>query len=418
MARTTWQNVKSRPYPRLRKNISVDVAIVGGGLTGITTAHLLSKEGLRVALFEKDRIGSGVTAYTTAFITQSIDTDLPQLVSMFGDKKAKLVWESGRAAIETIDHIQASEGVECEFVRCSHFTYATREKDLEELGVELNAARSAGFKNIELDSVHSLGFPQVGFLELKDQAKFHPLKFLFGVAKKAKENGILIFEKTEILNIGEKNPFVLKTKKQKISAKNVIVTTYDPFNNPQPVQFKKGMYVSYIYEIAIEKNVLREGMYADLHNPYHYFRIDRGSKHDRMIVGGEDHRSELKIAPEKNFAALRSFVNGVLPNRNYKILRKWPGPILEPIDGLALIGKVAPHHFVATAFSGTGMTYAVISAILFRDLIVGRKNAWKNLYDPKRTPTVYHLWKKRLDYTGEFFGAATKNIFRSKANRK
>jgi hypothetical protein len=91
-------------------------------------------------------------------------------------------------------------------------------------------------------------------------------------------------------------------------------------------------------------------------------------------------------------------------------VKKWSGPILEPVDGLALIGKYAPHQYVATGFSGNGMTYAGISALLMTDLISGKKNPWTKVYDPKRKLTAKQLVKKGIDYTSEFFGGAVKNL--------
>ncbi len=131
-----------------------------------------------------------------------------------------------------------------------------------------------------------------------------------------------------------------------------------------------------------------------------------------MIVGGEDHRKDIKINPEKNYNALLKYVDTVLGNdENYKIKKRWSGEILEPIDGLPLIGKISPHLFVATAFSGNGMTYAPISAGITYDLISGKKNIYAELYSPHRHMSLGQIAGKTIDYAEEFFGGAVKNFF-------
>jgi glycine/D-amino acid oxidase-like deaminating enzyme len=145
-----------------------------------------------------------------------------------------------------------------------------------------------------------------------------------------------------------------------VTAKDVIVSTYAPFNNPRISKYKKGVYNSYVFEIRVPEGIFTEGLYWDAESPYHYFRIDRRGTFDRMILGGEDHRSELPVS-QKKFDALEKY--------------------LEPAGGLPLIGAYKPHQFVATAFSGNGMTYAMVSALIFRDLILGQKNPWIHIFD-------------------------------------
>jgi glycine/D-amino acid oxidase-like deaminating enzyme len=139
------------------------------------------------------------------------------------------------------------------------------------------------------------------------------------------------------------------------------------------------MYKSYVYEVRIPRGLIKEGTYEDCNNPYHYFRVDRQAKYDRMIIGGEDNRKEIAVDDRKNFKALEEYLTELLKGKRYTIVRKWTGPILEPSDGLALIGKFRSVQLIATAFSGNGMTYSGIAA---------------------------------TDYAGEFFGGVAKNVFK------
>ncbi len=418
---TTWRKtVEELDKPSLQNDISCDVAVIGGGITGVTAAYLLSKAGKKVVLIEKREIRGEATAHTTAFLTHVIDTDLHDLVNIFGKETAKGVWDSHAQAINEIEKIIQEEKIDCEFVRCPNYIFAVTQKGNEDLITDTEIANEIGFKvTHHKDNKHP--FKNEGYVRVPDQAKFHPLKYLFALQKIAEDKGALFFEQTcaeEIIQ-QENSSVLVKTESGSISAQHVVIATYDPFNHPKELFAHKGPYVSYIVDIEFPKGVLEEGTYEDTHNPYNYFRIDPQEKYDRMILGGADHREEIKMDPERNFNALRDYFKTMFPDIAYKEVNKWYGPILEPLDGLAYIGRFnekKPNQLVAMGFSGNGMTYSMISAMMFRDMIEGKKNRWEDIYDPRRIPTFKQLWQKGVDYVGEFFGGAAKNIFKSKDN--
>lgn len=249
-------------------------------------------------------------------------------------------------------------------------------------------------------------------LEIPDQAKFHPTKFLFAILAKAEENGAKVFERSEVTDVeGEAGNFLVSTKSGSVTAKHVLIATYKPLTNER-THLKKAMYKSYVIEAEIPREAFPEGIYEDMGNPYHYFRIEAGPEHDRIIVGGEDHKDIFgKTLEKKSFKALGEFLEKLMAGRRYWILGKWSGPILEPSDGLPLIGEIAPGKYVATAFSGNGMTYSMVSALLVKDLVEGKPNPWKKAYDPKRA--LLHpkrLASKAKDYVEEFVNGALKNM--------
>ncbi len=401
----------AKTYPKLNQNIDVDVAIIGGGLAGIDIAYMLNETDLNVAVLEAKTIGSGATSKTTAFLTQIVDTDFTDLTSMFGDAKTKLIWQAHGEAINTIEKIVKKEKIDCNFKRVSNYSFGQTDDDLESLTEEAKEMKRLGFK-VRLHKKNILPFQATGAIEAPNQAKYYVMPFIKAIAAKAQKNGVQIFENTKVTKIsGTKNIKIIANGKT-ITAKKVIIATYDPFGNPRPTKFKKGMYVSYVMNLEIPKGKIQETLYEDMGNPYHYFRIDPDKKFDYMTVGGEDHRREIPMDPKKNFRALESFVKKTFPKMKYKIASKWFGPILEPSDGLPLIGEFEPNKYVVCAFSGNGMTYSMIAALLLRDLIMKKKNPWTRLFDPKRTPTMKQLTKKALDYGEEFFRGAVKNFFK------
>ena len=418
----TWSDaVSKKKYPSIPTNCKAEIAIVGGGLVGILSAYMLLKDGHAVTILEaQPNIGTGVTMYTTAFLTKSIDTSLKDMVAIYGARNARMVWESHQSAIELIASIVKTEKIDCEFKRVSNISYANTSEEFKGLEEEYEVIQKLGF-SASLKKANRPGFKNAGGLELKDQAKFHPIKFLNALTDCVLSMGGNIYTNAEVRKITEtENKVVITTaNKAKVIAEQVIVCTYQPIKSLSTFA-KKGQYQTYVFEASIPKGLIAEGLYEDDANPYHYMRVDTGSgTTDRMIIGGEDHRVEIKMDPEKNFAVLEEYLQSILQGAKYKINRKWFGLILEPTDGLPLIGRSTTRQLVATGFSGNGMTYSAIASTVFRDIISRRKNSWIKLYDPTRLPTLKQLAFKGYDYGEEFIGGAAKNIFHEpKPNKK
>jgi glycine/D-amino acid oxidase-like deaminating enzyme len=412
---TLWVTTAQLPtYPELTKDTKADVAIIGAGLTGILTAYLLAKNGKKVVLLEKNTVAEGATHLTTAFLTQILDTDMQDLISTYGLEKAKDIISAHTTAIDLIEEIRRTEDIECDFKRSSNFIYAYKEDEFGTLLKEYEAINQLGIKaSISGDPLP--GFKNFGYIEVYNQAKFHPLKFIRGLLNVLRQYDVHIYEKTEADTIKESTMAIITKNKKKIHAEWIIATTYEPFGQPLGLYFKKGMYTTYILEAHIPQHIIREGMYEDTYNPYHYFRIDPAPTFDTLIIGGEDHRSDIPVDPEKNFDALEEYLRDMLDDREYSIANRWDGPILEPSDGLAFIGPHKnPHIMYAFGFSGNGMTYAGIAALIFRDLVRGKTNAMHDLYQTARILGPKALITKAMDYGSEFIHGAAKNVFRKK----
>lgn len=411
---TTWQKgfEASKDYPALAEDIHTDVVIIGGGITGITLAYLLAKSGKKVAVLEAGILEkASYTAYTTAFLTYQIDTGLQDLERIWGRMGARDIWRSGSEAIDKIEQIIKEEKIDCEFMRCPEFLYANDKREWKQIEEEAQLGQTLGF-DIDLKGDRAV---------IKNQAKFHPLKYADGLRQAAIKKGALFYENTKVIKIEGKVPVEVSTARHKVTAKWAVIATYKPFNNPARVFARKGMYKSYVYELSIPGGVLAEGLYLDADNPYHYFRIDKGKgktpKHDRMIIGGEDHRVEIKMKEEKNFEALTQYAERILQEHQYEVVTKWTGGILETIDGLPYIGpysKKHPNRLLATGFSGNGMTYSMIAGRLFHDHIGDIYNKYASLYSPYRGYSWAAFYLKGRDYVEELWGGAVKNIFREK----
>jgi glycine/D-amino acid oxidase-like deaminating enzyme len=408
-----WLEIKNPlKFNKLTKNLTTEVVIVGAGLSGMLTAYFLAKQGKKAVILEADRVGSGATSYTTAMITYVYDTALDEQIKIYGKTKTKLIWEAGRMALDKLDSLIAKEKIDCDFEFCDGFAYASDIGQCEDLKNDFKSAQELVLKTTFAEN-REIGLKNYGVWTIPRQAKFHPLKFLFRLTQVVKDLGVEIYEQTEAKDIKEyKDRVIVSTDKYSITASQMVTSTYKPFKNPIETLFKKGWYKSYEIQALIPKSALKPGLYWELSNPYYYLRVDEyNTRQNSLLLGGEDHREELKFNPDKIYPKLEEFLRETLPNVNYKIIRKWDGPIIEPSDGLALIGRYHPRQSIASAFSGNGMIYSVLAGLIISDGILKKPNKFSKLYDPKRIPTIKQLYVKGRDYAEEFIGGALKNIF-------
>jgi glycine/D-amino acid oxidase-like deaminating enzyme len=416
---TTWQEAfeHTEPLAALKENIDCDVCIVGGGIAGISALYHLTNAGKRVVLIEKKMLRKTVTAHTTAFITSIIDTDLTDLEKMMGRNGVRQAIASGEDAIAAIERAIAEEHLECEFMRVPHYSIAYTDDGTKQFKEDEKLLLSLGYETKILQP-SEFPFENKGSMQMPRQAKFHPLKYLFGLRAKAIERGAQCFEETEAIGIdgGEAGKGVQITTKSgnTIRAAQVIIATYNPFVQPWWYITKKGMYYSYIIECATPKGILPECIAEDDNNPYNYFRVDSAGEQDRLIIGGEDHRIELPLSKDNAWENLRRYADRLLGNTPYTVMRQWRGPILEQTDGLPLIGRYSsnfPNRFVATAFSGNGMTHGTTAGILLTDLILGKDNSYETLYRPNRPISGTDILVKGRDYLGEMAEGISRNLF-------
>lgn len=420
-AETPWLEVyPPNSYPALEANHTADVAVIGGGLTGVLTAYLLAEAGKKVILIEKNKIGSGTTAYTTGFLTEALDTNVSDLYHSFGKDAAREIIGSHRNAMDLIEELVKKHGIDCEFTRVPNYIYASSEADALALEHELIYYRRLGTEARFLDG-KDFPFKNSGVLEVKNQAKFHSLKFLHALAGELRKMGAEIYEHTgaqEVSRVASQVASLARvaTPLATIDAEWVAVVTYNPFNSPPSLYFKKGTYTTYTMELELKNSDFPEGIYEDTESPYHYFRIDKLGGRVRAIVGGEDHRKDIKIDPDRNWNALYKYAEGVFGKDNFILKKKWDGPILEPVDGIPSLGRINRNEKIlyTIGFSGNGMTYAGISALLFRDIIMGNKTPLENIFDPNRLPRIGAIIRKGRDYFKILYGGAITNYFREK----
>jgi glycine/D-amino acid oxidase-like deaminating enzyme/nitrite reductase/ring-hydroxylating ferredoxin subunit len=382
---SVWMDTaETTNFPSLNGNISVDVAVVGGGITGLTAALLLKRAGLTVAVLEAAKVGSGVTGYTTAHITEAAEERYQSMISSLGEKDAKLVAESSRAAIDRIAKFVTEENIHCDFQRVPGYLYTENTQDVSEIEKEAEATQKLGLKTSLTTDVPLPISIKAGLL-FPNQAQFNSLQYLQGMAKAVNGHGSFVFEQTPVTNI-ESNPVNdVYTEKGIVAAKSVIIATHTPIHDISSLpdlyvmSTKIAPYRSYVIGVKLRSPV-PVGLFWDTDSPYHYTR----SYGKILIVGGEDHKTGEEVNNQQCYEKLEAYVKARYDVES--IDYHWSSQFYEPADGLPYIGQTAANNniYLATGYSGNGMTFGTIGGMLLSDLILGRENPWSQLYDPNR----------------------------------
>lgn len=387
-----WKDTAPSPdRPALGSDVEVDVCVIGAGISGITTAYLLALEGRRVAVVDRMSVGGGETGQTTAHLSNVLDDRFRSIARMFGRDGATVARESHRAAIDWIAATVAEEGIDCAFERLDGYLFLADSDQGELLDRELNAATDAGFTNAErLPRIPVIDWDSRPCLRFADQAQFHPLRYLNGLAEAAMRAGASIYPGTEISEApAGGDPARLRTRgRQVITARAAVVATNYPITRWKGIVPRLAAYRTYVVGLAIPPGAVPHALYWDTADPYHYVRVAGGRTPDEevLIVGGEDHRTGEEIDPAEPFTRLERWTRERFPAAT-EVRYRWSGQVQEPVDAMAYIGRHPGEEnlYVITGDSGQGMTHGTIGGMIVADLILGRENPWTDLYDPSRS---------------------------------
>ncbi len=379
----------------LKENLETDVVIVGGGLAGLSVAYCLTQSGKKVVLIEDGFIGSGETGRTTAHLVTALDDRYYHLEKLFGDEKTKLIAESHMMAIDFVEQTVKKENIDCGFERVNGYLFRHPSDKIDSLPQELKAALKAGVEIKEVDEAPGMLRVEKALCFL-NQAQFHPLKYLNGLCKAIEQKGGKIFTGTHALKINHES--ITTAEKFTVKAKHIVVATNSPVNNLFTMFEKQYAYRTYVIGALVKKDSLPKALWWDTGDfednskipPYHYVRIHPyNAQYDLLISGGEDHLTaetgKTKVPEENRYKLLEDWTRNYFPIG--EIVYHWSGQVLEPMDGIAFIGRNPLDHdnvYIITGDSGNGMTHCSFAGLLISDLINGKENKWEKLYSPSR----------------------------------
>jgi glycine/D-amino acid oxidase-like deaminating enzyme/nitrite reductase/ring-hydroxylating ferredoxin subunit len=383
-----WMAAADVAPPALEHDVETDVCVVGAGIAGLTTAFCLSRDGRSVTVVDDGPIGGGETSRTTAHLVNALDDYYHELEKLHGEDGARLAAHSHSAAIDAIERIVAESHIHCDFRRLDGYLFAAHEDDSKMLSDELHAARRAGLSVEQVEHV-PVDFHDFGMaLRFPHQAQLHPMKYLAGLAEILRNAGVHLYTGTHATQIEDGAPARVVTEGgPAIKAKAVVVATNSPMLNRFVIHTKQAAYRTYALAARLAKGAVPPILLWDTADPYHYVRTHEGNGagHDWLIVGGEDHKTGQPEEDGSPHEALEAWVRERFPMAQ-DVAYRWSGQVMEPVDGLAFIGRNPgdDNVYIATGDSGNGMTHGTLAGLIISDLVAGRRNAWAGLYDPAR----------------------------------
>jgi glycine/D-amino acid oxidase-like deaminating enzyme/nitrite reductase/ring-hydroxylating ferredoxin subunit len=378
------------PAP-LDADVETEIAVVGAGIAGLTTAYLLAREGRAVVVIDDGLIGGGETSRTSGHLASALDDRFIDLERYFGARGARLAAQSHAAAIDRIEQVVRDESIDCGFARVDGYLFLPPDGSIDELHEELAAAQRAGLDVQQVDRPPVPSFDFGPALCFANQGRFHAVQYLHGLARALQQRGGRIVGG----HVERVRPGRLRTREGRtITAEAVVIATNSPINDVVTIHTKQAAYRTYVLALPVAAGAVPDVLMWDTPDPYHYVRLVRAERgwperfagHDWLLVGGEDHKTGQQQDFEEPFARLDRWARERFPIARGTPLR-WSGQVLEPVDGLAFIGRNpirGRRVLLATGDSGNGLTHGTIAGMLLTDLIQRRESPWEELYDPAR----------------------------------
>ncbi len=386
---SVWMDTAPKTnYPALHKDMETDIVIIGGGIAGLMSAYFLKKAGHKVILVESGKIASGTTGFTTAKVTSAHGLVYKYLIDHFGKEKAQIYADANQEALIKIADLVKELNIDCDFQKMPAYTYAPSVDQNKKIEDEVIAAQSLGLP-ASLIECAPLPYKTASAVCFSDQAQFHPRKFLLKIASEINGDGSYIFEKTKVLDIEETQNCTVETDRGILTSKKVVIATNLPIIDPDNFFTKITSRQSFTIGAKID-GALPLGVFygPEANHNFHSLRTQPLDEHESiLIVGGELHKNGESINQENQYKSLVEWTKSNFALNAVKY--HWTTSDSESPDHVPIIGRLSMNSkniFVATGFTGWGMTHSVVAGIILADEIRGIHHPWSELYSPKRFP--------------------------------
>jgi len=372
-------------FPALDSHLDVDVAVIGAGITGITTAALLAQEGLRVAVLEAASIGAGTTGYSTGNLYAMVDQNLHKLAAKWGQGIATQIVQSRRMAVDLIEKNTRDYGIDCQFSRQPWVLYSVDADSDGVIDAEYQAAIKAGL-DARVSNELPLPYTISHALIVSHQAQFHPLRYVRQLADAIRSERCRIFENTPVLDYDD-DKGIVRTAQYEVRAQHIVMATHTPkgFN---AIQTELGPYREYAVAAPLRSNKLPGGIFWSVGAEKHSTRlVEMGGKAYVLIIG-DMHKTGQNQDPDASYRQLEATLQARFDVGPATF--RWSAQQYRPADGLPYIGPAigSGRLHLASGFAADGLTYGTLAAMITCDQIAGRQNAFAELYSPRRFTPV------------------------------
>ncbi|MFZ5974951.1 MAG: FAD-dependent oxidoreductase [Bacillota bacterium] len=406
----TTSSGPSPDFPPLQGDHRCEVAIVGGGLTGITLAMLLTQQGIDTAVLEADTIGSGTTGRTTAKVTVQHGLKYHKLIDSVGTENARLYAAANQMGFEQIAQFVGTLHIDCDFTRTMAHVYAEENEQVKEIEKEMRAMDMLNMEASFIDET-SLPFPVEAAIAMDNQAYFHPLKYLYSLVKHLRDNtGCAIYEHSKVTLVERGNKVALHTGSGTMRADTVVLATN------YPVMDMPGFYFTRLHQersyilCADAPDLDIGGMYINAGKPVHSFRTHFDGNGNLLLVGGYGHKTGQQNGLN-SYQKLSNFLKRKFDGKHSGLVTQWSAQDTMTLDDIPYTGtlsKETPNIYIATGYDKWGMTNSAASALMIANEITGNDHPIRNcarLFSPHRfTPgaSAKSFLVQSLDIIKEF----------------
>jgi glycine/D-amino acid oxidase-like deaminating enzyme/nitrite reductase/ring-hydroxylating ferredoxin subunit len=390
-SRSAWMDIDPPSFPSLSDNLVADVVVIGSGIAGLSTAYELSAKGASVVVLDRGSIARGMTARTSAHLTSALDDLYQEYISIRGIEIAKLHFASQAAAIRRISEISEREAIDCDYALLTAYLFLAGKEKPKTLTSERRALTDVGLSGSKVEKSpkikHKLSDGPC--LVIPEQGRFHPIKYLDGLASACVRQGVRLFADSCVTKVEEsKSNVLIKTRNDySVRGDAVVVATNTPINDRVTIHTKQAPYRTYVLTADVPEGAIKDALYWDTEDPYHYVRLHPFANGPLLLVGGEDHKSGTTDDADARFVKLEQWARERFPEMR-KLRHRWSGQVMDTIDYAAFIGLNPGNEriFISTGDSGQGITHGVVAGLMLPDLIQQGEHMWTDVYAPARKP--------------------------------
>lgn len=385
-----WMASAETPaHPPLEDDVSVDVAVVGAGIAGLSVARELARTGRSVALLEAGRIAAGVTAGTTAKVSVLHGALYGHLSDRLDEATAEAYATSQTMALEHVVATARLLGADCEIERQPAFLWTEDEAEVDLLRREADAARRAG---LPATFTHETGLPfgVAGAVRVEDQLVFHPRKYLRALAADLVAQGGLLHENTRVTGLVEGDPCTVTTEAgRQVHARHVVIATHYPVFDRSMLFTRLSPRREFVVAGVVDEAADPRAMYVSTGPDTRSLRGTPYGDRRLLIATGAPFTPGDPQAPQR-LADLEAWLLNHFPIDKPEFT--WAAQDNFSGDRVPFVGPLHPgatQAWVATGFGGWGMTNGVLAGLLLRDILDGATPEWARIYDPRRLhPTL------------------------------
>jgi glycine/D-amino acid oxidase-like deaminating enzyme/nitrite reductase/ring-hydroxylating ferredoxin subunit len=369
-------------FPTPPGDLDVDVAVLGGGITGVSVALLLARDGLSVALLESARVGHGVSGYSTAKVSSLHALTYAQLVSRRGEDHARNYGDANEAGLARMAAWVHEHGIDCDFRRKPNYTHTDAAQEVEDVRAEAETARRLGLP-ASFTTVTDLPWEVAGAVRFEDQAEFHPIRYLAHLAEVARDSGAQVYERARAVAVDDGATCqVTLDGGGRVRAGKVIVATHYPFIERGGYFARMHPERSYVLAVRLREAV-PQGMYISTagHSLRSTPRPDGG---EYLLVCGASHKLGQATEAE-SYRDLESYVRERFDVESIDL--RWSTQDNVSLDHVPYVGKASPFSknvYVGTGYRKWGFANGTAAALMLADLLQGRANPWLETFDSTR----------------------------------